>query len=299
MKTSLTCKLVRTKVKSGWTTHDFLTTYGINEVEFKDFIQKKFLKSSDSIFRSLKSNDKFAKRTVATESVQDDSSEKSTEALPDYSIEEKSEAMEIVNTEPESISEECEGSSDLSDITELTERENSLSSEICKQEAFREELLSDKRSIFNTLHNQRLEILRLKELVEQEMKNINGNILHLNSLSEQIEEVNLHISDLNCQLQDVRLQIKQQQKVFIYCYSNGEIEVENYLDELPDFDDKFGLVLQQVSYAKDFENLSLKEIKSYSKILALVELFDTQGRSFDITFDNPTLQNIWEVNLGK
>lgn len=289
----LTCKMLRTKIKAGWSTHDFLTTFDMTEEQFHDYILKKFSNGSTGVFRQLSSNDKFSKRMAAPSEDKSEDSAITSEACVVSSLEETVTELEA---EDNSMEEQV---SSVSPIDELRTLESRLSSELCAKETVREQLLSDRRMSYDALSKQRAEIIRLRALVDQELKSVDETLLQLDNISSKLEELNLQIAESQKQLDSTRLQIKSLEKVFVYCFTDGKIEVENYQGEVPALCDDCSSILPKFLENPDFESITLKEVKQYSRLLALVQILKEQGLSFEVSFDNPTLQHAWEVQIAR
>ena len=95
-------------------------------------------------------------------------------------------------------------------------------------------------------------------------------------------------------LQSVRKEISSLQKIYIFAYSTGELEIENNSDldlkvDAADAAVKFDelIVLSAV------DSLTVKEIRQLARLLLIIEKIQTGKVQFELTFENQKLEEAY------
>lgn len=284
----LSARMVREKLKLGWTSQMFAEACDVTEEQFLNFLNKNF-KSDSSIRRNLKANEKRASAVIT------DDTELSSSSIP---LEYEDEVAPVVANEPEKIS----TSNDTEDISakleQLQSEENCLITTICEHEVVHEKLVQKRKLLFDSLREQKQSLLELRTLVAKHEAEVENSILQLNSTAEQLSEINSKLSTLNEQLSDVQSEIKSLKKIYIYAFSDGSIAVENFEDKIPALEDCTTLV-QQLSIREEpeFEEITTKELRQLARLMAFTQTLKQNNLSFEITFDSAALQRASEVSM--
>lgn len=179
-----------------------------------------------------------------------------------------------------------------SELQKLKERETLLISEISKQEMLHEKSISERMKLFEELRQQREKMLELKEIIKQNQKEVEKISKELVEITERIAAENKTISTNKQTLEEVKICIKSFEKIIIFVYKNGETEIDNEADipETTGWDEVFDCLIHN----KAVEELSLKQVQQFAKLLVLVEKLQAKNRKYELTFESKDDQIIFE-----
>ena len=179
-----------------------------------------------------------------------------------------------------------------SELQKLKERETLLISEISKQEMLHEKSISERMKLFEELRQQREKMLELKEIIKQNQKEVEKISTELVEITERIAAENKTISTNKQTLEEVKICIKSFEKIIIFVYKNGETEIDNEADipETTGWDEVFDSLIHN----KAVEELSLKQVQQFAKLLVLVEKLQSKNRKYELTFESKDDQIIFE-----
>lgn len=265
-------KTLEIELKRGATLEDFAQKYECTQDEFLEYLEKNFCeKAKNSIVRNMTKN---AKKRKPTKRVQGKGPK-----LTLSQIHESSRPILQEDTED-------------SELQKLKERETLLISEISKQEMLHEKSISERMKLFEELRQQREKMLELKEIIKQNQKEVEKISKELVEITERIAAENKTISTNKQTLEEVKICIKSFEKIIIFVYKNGETEIDNEAD-IPETTG-WNEVFDSLIHNKTVEELSLKQVQQFAKLLVLVEKLQAKNRKYELTFESKDDQIIFE-----
>lgn len=257
--------LMERKLKEGWVLADFSKYFGITDEEFEARLRKSFAENAvKAMMLRISRNQKRKEQKMRKV-------ERKT-----YKMAEKVIVEEIV--EKESSEEKLEA---------LKNDKILLEEKIRCLESARKKLQNSKRA--NQQKLQKLEdvLINLRKSVEENMKKASEAMSSLEEIATSIESTNLEIKNLNQKLDLVISDIASLEKIQIFVYKNGSIEMGNEVVEVEEWNNIFN----DLSSDLKFEDLTLKQIKLLAKLLVLTKGLE---RQFEIIFEDEVLEKIFK-----
>lgn len=270
-------KTLEIELKRGATLEDFAQKYECTQDEFLEHLEKNFCeKAKNSIVRNMTKN---AKKRKPTKRVQGKGPKTLSQIHESSTILQEDKQVNNFTTED-------------SELQKLKERETLLISEISKQEMLHEKSISERMKLFEELRQQREKMLELKEIIKQNQKEVEKISTELVEITERIAAENKTISTNKQTLEEVKICIKSFEKIIIFVYKNGETEIDNEADipETTGWDEVFDSLIHN----KAVEELSLKQVQQFAKLLVLVEKLQSKNRKYELTFESKDDQIIFE-----
>lgn len=265
----LTGKILEIELKRGATIEDFAQKYECTQDEFLEHLQKNFCsKAKNSIVRNMTKN---AKKRKPTKRVQGKGPKTLSQIHESSTILKEDKQVNNSTTED-------------SELQKLKERETLLISEISKQEMLHEKSVSERMKLFEKLRLQREKMLELREIINQNQKEVEKISIELSEITDRITAENETIATNKQKLEEVKHCIKSFEKIIIFVYKNGETEIDNEVDipETTGWDEVFNSLIHN----KTVEELSLKQVQQFAKLLVLVEKLQAKNRKYELTFES-------------
>ena len=266
-------KFLEEKLKRNWTTSDFSEYFQCAENEFIAHMQKSL---SPHAFRGfsarLKRNEKH--RPVSrneTPVVTVDNSSKDAEVIDGKKIEE---------TTPSST-ETLEG---------LEAQREAIKAILNEMELKHKALCSDRLEIQKTLTEYRERLVKLEEQIRLCKIDVASLVEELDIKLASMQELNISISSKRTELQEIETKIDALQSVVIFVYSTGNIDIEApFTIEIPEWKNK----LNDLIACDDAGSLTLNQLKTLAKVLALTQFLDSQNWKYDVAFDNDEMETFY------
>lgn len=324
MKTlnSMNSKTVLTKVSSGWTTQRFLDEYGITQEVFDKKIKEIFphRRGRDDVLRNLMQNDKRidraknsqTKRRKVTQSYASDFGNFEGQTLEDpsqktYKDEEKN-VQQVVIEDKVTFLNDCILAVDRNISELLAEYEATVN----KKE---KGLLLQKKQVEDA-------IAALEKSLSEKRRELNQILKAISTEEAKIVELEESIATKKQKRNEFETEIRQLTKLQLFAYEDGTIEIDQFNGEviyttsdstLTCFEmdnEEFGKAWEaeykrlsnpnEISTELDeaLENMTRREIKQLSKIIALVSHITQMGSMYDITFECERVRETWALCLA-
>lgn len=284
----ITGKYMEEKLKRGYGTSYFLKSLNVSEDEFFKYLKKNFSsKAYASMCKRLKNNEKSSKKFGFKSSEHTPTAiadvETSTATMPDFTFTEG-------NAETETI--ELENS--ISYLDTLKEKEHTLSSVICSEEAKHTQLISRRAILRSQFQKQQTQLFELTRKIEALRNDFAKTFSEWEKLGSDMHSLTESISDKKVSLEAIRNEIILLQKISIFAYANGEIEFEN----VGDFDTTTDSSSEAALFNKLIQNnvvesLTIKNIRQLAKLILIVEKLNAEHLSFELTFEDSTVQEVF------
>lgn len=271
----LNAKLMNDKLKRGWTPDDFARHLDMSENDFLNSLQRLFgPKTYNGWFSELRTNQK---RKEKLEKNKTKKVENETEPLPETEIE----IPKVSETELETKV-----------LEELQSTEEDLRKAICEKELAHIELKAKRKELNASLQKQKEALLLLKDEIQKRQEEVNKIVNKLQETASEMSKKTYEIANSQQQLEKIQAKIKSLQKVEIFVYINGEIELENY--EMGILDSSWNDLFKDLATNDLLENLTIKQIKQIAKLIVLTKSLQQQCLKFETSFELESVRSIFE-----
>lgn len=274
----LSAKLMQEKLKKGWTMVDFANYFECSsEDDFQKLLEKTFSKpGTREMLARLKKNEKLPKKVskemVVTYPDTFDSSDEITiseEQCNDIVFDNVySEMLEDLNLQREDIQ---------SSLNEL--------------ELSHKSLVSDRAILRKKIDDHKETLKELSKKVAICKTDLVNLVSELKGKYSLMQELDKSISGKREELSEINIKIKNAQSITIYVYSSGDIDIEATSSvEIPEANtDTVGKIISD----EQAENLTLKQIKTTAKLIAMIQCFEQQGLQYALLFDEPVMEELF------
>ena len=271
----LNAKFMEDKLKYGWTLAQFAEHFEVDEQGFLRILETTFSsKATKAMISRLKRNDKKSKN-LSTE---------------------KSSAIAVLNLEENfSESEEVEKTIDTTDsiiiLQNLIAERRMLESSLNSLELEHQSLCSDRIKIKNSISSFKNKLIKLKEEIQTCQTEISFMLTQLKEKYATMQNLNSDISKVKVNLQEVNTKIKDLQKVSIFVYSNGYIEIESVIKiETPEWNEYFDKILK----SGQADHFTVNQIKSLAQIFSITNFLHEQNLPYEIIFENEEMESFFK-----
>ena len=280
----ITASLINRYTKFHWGLNEFSSHFGVTPDQFEEMFEKTFSgKKRDDLWRKIQKNSKKSNQA---------SSHKATSTYSDSSLETDSLDSETQVTFTEQHDNSETDSEITTEIVELEQKRENLVMLICSMEESHVALNARKRSTFEALAKHKAWISEYYEA----LKNHAAEVAELSTLtyqlSDELKQLSAEIAEKRAELNKLDETIALSRKVAILAYSNGEIEIENSKEEIPESWQEIYTAILDYEIADD---LRVKEIKQVAKALAFTQKLSNAGLSFELTFENDAAQRLYDA----
>ncbi len=314
---SMKSKTVLIKVSAGWTTQRFLDEYEITQEVFDKKIKEIFphQRGREDVLRNLMQNDKRVERAKNSLVSRKKISQQSN--MADSSLEGKTSEDGIQQSDDEQSAEQIVHEDRLAFLKDCILAVDKKIAELSDE--YSEAVSKKERTLL--LEKKKMEVLidtfekRLAEK-KQELERI------INEISEEdakIERIESSIADKKQKREEFEREIGELTKLQIFVYEDGNIDVEQFDGEIiystsNSATDAFNITPKEFQCAWEgeynrlldskeipaeldeaLEDMTRKEIKQLSKVIALVNYITQTGSFYDITFECERVQGAWTL----
>lgn len=319
---SLNSKIVLTKVSSGWTTQRFLDEYGITQEVFDKKIKEIFphRRGRDDVLRNLMQNDKRIDRVQNSQT-------KRRKVMRPYASDFgnfEGQTSEVPNQESAQNEEETIQQVVIEDkVRFLNDCILAVDRDISELLAERELAVNKKEKVL-LFQKKELEddISALEKDLCKKRRELNQILKDISTKDAKIEELEESIATKRQKKDEFETEIRQLTKLQLFAYDDGTIEVDQFNGEVlyttsdsasisfKMNEEEFGKAWEaeynrlsnpnEISTELDeaLENMTRREIKQLSKIIALVSHITQMGSLYDITFECERVRKTWALCLA-
>ena len=266
-------KYMEEKLKRGFCTKDFINHLNISEEEFFHCLKKTFsAKSYNLICKRIKNNEKKAGK-LSNKQI----NETSKTVIPD--------TVHTVDVEVENC---------ILPLDVLKNQECKLVNEICSMETEHSKLISKRATLKKEFQQQQNQLNDLIKKAESIRKNFETTFSEWEKLGSDMKSLTNLINDKNSSLESIRNEIISLQKISIFVYSNGEIEIENagefeFKQETSIYEELFAQLVQN----NLLESLTIKTIRQLAKLILIVRKLEDDHFCYELTFEDNTVQEVF------
>ena len=272
---NLTGRYMNEKLKRGWTAEDFATHFSSSVEDFLSALEKKFPYAVSQMKHRMEKNAKKKENLTSSMVIQAEDIFETTENL----------SVEIDTFEDEPSE---------SQLDILKRRESELSNRIFSLESQHSELVSKRAAQRAEFKQQKMRLSALVEKLERAKNEFETTFSEWKYTGAEMKELSSSIRREKQILQSVRKEISSLQKVFIFAYCSGELEIENNSDidltvEPADVAAKFGELID----LSDVDSLAIKEVRQLARLLLLMKKIQASKVQFELTFENEKLEEAY------
>lgn len=222
----------------------------------------------------------------------DDQEETGVEEQPVQGEEGETNVAEVEEDTEKSIEQEKQDMSKLPDLEQLKAQEQELSTMLCNYEGQHKELVSKRRELVGRLANSQDALKELQRILKMQEDNVTQIYEEYQKCASDMDSINQKRKSCKDFLDDIRGQIAELCKATILVYQNC-IEVENA--EVPSIsDEEINSEFVQLIWMTEAGELTITELKNFATLLKIVKVYQEEGRTFELVFDNSKLQSFWE-----
>lgn len=275
MNLSFTPRDLRICIKSGCTPEDLCSRYGCTDEKLRAHIAKIYQrgKEAQKIYKSLEGNRKIAHKKQVAE----------TPVVPDSS--------ETVNA-----TEETENSnSDTLTLSELEDKEQSLSCDLMSIETKRKELLAEHANRIEDLRNIQSELGEIQASLKSCRERYDQVVREANEIAVQINrEINPVLKETKVALETVRHEIETKKTVSLFVFADGRIEAQDRPDLILE-DDGYLELKDELLCREECQDLRIRDVTTLARLLKISEHID----HLELACENEELEAAFALVRGK
>ena len=271
---NFSAKVMEEKLKRGWTTSDFAKHFECSETQFISHIQKTLSPPAyRGMLSRLKRNEKHKtpKTTEATTTT--------TKATKIVSETKRTEETQVDNTP--SATETLEA---------LESQKEAIEAILNEMELKHKALCSDRLDIRRVIAEYRERLVNLETQIRVCKNDVASLVEELDIKLASMQDLNTSIAQKRAELAEVNAKIDSIKTIVIYAYSSGSIDIEApFTIEIPEWKNK----LNDLIACDDAGSLTLNQLKTLAKVLALTQFLDSQNWKYDVAFDNDEMETFY------
>lgn len=182
-------------------------------------------------------------------------------------------------------------------VEELRAQEAELSAELCELEGKHKALVSERRGLCEDIAKAKRAIEELFRLANIQNERVQDLLTRYYQCDAEMTD-NIATQRVYHELIDeTRAQIVESEKITIFMYQNGSIEVENA--DVPQIsDDEILVGFTSLLSNQSAGNLTINELKGVVKLQKMVATYTERGKNYELVFDNAKVQRVWETILA-
>lgn len=279
-KIILTGRFMSEKLKKHWTSKDFANHFGVTEEEFISALEKKF--SSKASGQMKKRMEKNAKRKTSTQIVETEETHQATA---------EGFTSSIIDFDEEDSAE--------SQLSILKRKEQNLSNSLRSLESQHSKLISRRAGQRAEFKRQKQRLSSLIEKLEKAKKEFEVTFSDWQRTGEEMKSLSKSIKQQKLDLRSLRKEIAVIQKVFIFAYISGDIEIENNSEvDLSIDTDAVDVKFREVFELPVVDSLTKNQIRQLAGLLLISEKIQANKGMFEIIFDSSTLEDAYNEIIG-
>lgn len=182
-------------------------------------------------------------------------------------------------------------------VEELRAQEAELSAELCELEGKHKALVSERRGLCEDIAKAKRAIEELFRLANIQNERVQDLLTRYYQCDAEMTD-NIATQRVYRELIDeTRAQIVESEKITIFMYQNGSIEVENA--DVPQIsDDEILIGFTSLLSNQSAGDLTINELKGVVKLQKMVATYTERGKNYELVFDNAKVQRVWETILA-
>ena len=293
----ITASMINRHTKFNWGLNEFSAHFDVTPDEFKEMFEKTFSgKKRDDLWRKITKNSKKSKPASTTDASPETDSITSTDSSLEIdsilSTNSSSEIDSIVPAETVEVTPAPALTEQHDDSESLEKSREELAMIICSMEENHVALSAQRKSSFEALANHKAWITEYYEALKKHANEVAKLSALTYQLSDEMKNLSSEIAEKREELSLLDEKIALSRKVAILAYSNGEIEIENSKEEIPESWQEIYTIIINDAIADD---LKIKEVKQVAKVLAFTKKIGSIGLSFELTFENDVAQRLYDT----
>ena len=273
MTKSINAKIIKTKLKYGWTIQDFANYFELDE---ESFIKKLFSAFDHKIAKSFK-------QEMETNCKKRNSNHSKSKQIKAFTQIPENELIENNSSADISIS----AHSDLDEISKLLDTQRQ---DVLNLEQSIKALFSQKLNVNNALISEKKKLKDILKQLKPIEQRVNNKIAELRKIKEEIGESKLLLKSKRAELTKTETEFKELSKVSILVYSQ-DFEISNFDSSVPESNSAFVNHMLEVEALS--EDLTVKQLKLLSQLVPIVENVKNQGLTYEIAFENDAMEQVF------
>ncbi len=274
MTKSINAKIIKTKLKYGWTIQDFANYFELDE---ESFIKKLFSAFDHKIAKSFKQEMETNCKKRNSNHSKSKQIKESTQISENELIENNS------STDIKNISAHF----DLDEVSKLLDSQRQ---DVLNLEQSIKALSSQKLDVNNALLSEKKKLKDILKQLKPIEQRVNNKIAELREIKEEIGKSKLLLKSKRAELTKTETKFKELSKVSILVYSQ-DFEISNFNSSVPESNSAFVNHMLEVETLS--ENLTVKQLKLLSQLVPIVEKVKNQGLTYEIAFENDAMEQVF------
>lgn len=252
----------------------------------KDFI-KDLKKQRKNFYKRVKASDE-GKQVVEENIAQEEFTPEIPEEIPTVEIE----TLETKSEEKIEITVES--------LEDLKKQEQELSALVCELEGKHKSYVAVRRDCLSNLELAKKALTELRRILKLQEDNVLKLYTEYEEAASAMHEINQEKNAQTQKLEAIRARIFELEKITIFVFSEGTIDVENadipYVLE----DQVMNKFNELIIRPETMEfSITAKQIKTIAKLLLMIEEFRKAHSTFEVEFDSKELQRFYETVVSK
>lgn len=274
MTKSINAKIIKTKLKYGWTIQDFANYFELDE---ESFIKKLFSAFDHKIAKSFKQEMETNCKKRNSNHSKSKQIKESTQISENELIENNS------STDIKNISAHF----DLDEVSKLLDSQRQ---DVLNLEQSIKALSSQKLDVNNALLSEKKKLKDILKQLKPIEQRVNNKIAELREIKEEIGKSKLLLKSKRAELTKTETKFKELSKVSILVYSQ-DFEISNFNSSVPESNSAFVNHMLEVETLS--EDLTVKQLKLLSQLVPIVEKVKNQGLTYEIAFENDAMEQVF------
>lgn len=184
-----------------------------------------------------------------------------------------------------------------SQIVELQLEKEKLKDALNSLELQHKELCSERTTIRNSVLKYKEKLKNLKEEILQCKSKLSNLLIELDNKLDIMHNLNSSISETREKLSEIDSKIEDLKKISIFFYNTGELELETENDlEIPEYNEE---LFKSILFDEQSENYTVKQLKTLSKLLSLVQKLGTENLKYEVIFEDSSLEDFFSKKLNE
>lgn len=178
------------------------------------------------------------------------------------------------------------------ELEQLRKDEHELSEQLCELEAEHKEIMAKRSNIVNELSVSRKTLVELRSVIKREEKKVVSLCEEYNGLAIRMQEITRECNAHRELLEDMRDRISELEKVYIFVFEDGTIEVEN-AEMVSVSGEEVVKIVNELIKREEAEEVMFKDIKNVAKIKLMISEYERSGLKLEVNFGNPKVEKLF------
>lgn len=185
--------------------------------------------------------------------------------------------------------------SSFESFTEMQKKESLMSDKLIQLELSHRQLQKDRRSLIGELEKIRDKLESLYQTIDECETSASSIVEKFNQKADEMTLLSEEIRDRKSELETLRRELQEAaRKVIIFIYTDGSIELETPMENIPTVsDNEIDMISFIAKHTISVKDLTLKQIQALAKLDKLLQKLTDTKISYETVFDDDTMQDAY------